>query len=45
MKILLALGGNMISDSTNSSEIFSDQLNRINQSAKLIVDIFEMGLK
>ena len=43
MKILLALGGNMISDSTNSSEIFSDQLNRINQSAKLIVDIFEMG--
>lgn len=43
MKIVAALGGNMISDSSNSSETFEDQLERIKTSAAILCDIIDLG--
>jgi len=43
MKIVIALGGNMISDASNKSESFQDQQQRISESARIITDIIELG--
>ncbi len=42
-RIVVALGGNMLSDASNKKETFEDQLNRIEYSAKVLVDMIIKG--
>ena len=43
MRIVCALGGNMLSDASNKQETFEDQLDRINNSARVLVDMIIKG--
>ena len=43
MKIVIAIGGNMISDATKKNETFDEQLQRARNTAKLITDIIKQG--
>ncbi len=43
MRIIVAIGGNMISDASNKNETFQDQLKRISNTANLLTKIIERG--
>ncbi|MDH5647082.1 MAG: carbamate kinase, partial [Candidatus Heimdallarchaeota archaeon] len=43
MLIVIAIGGNMISDASNKTETFEQQLSRVNSTAELISKIIQMG--
>ncbi|MHA2171104.1 MAG: carbamate kinase [Candidatus Kariarchaeaceae archaeon] len=43
MRIVIAIGGNMISDASNKNETFEDQLMRIKDTARIIGEIIQEG--
>ena len=43
MKIVIAIGGNMISDASNKEETFGEQLERAKNTAKVISSIISAG--
>ncbi|MHA2404234.1 MAG: amino acid kinase family protein, partial [Candidatus Kariarchaeaceae archaeon] len=43
MRIVIAIGGNMISDASNKNETFEDQMMRIEDTARIIRQIIQEG--
>ncbi|MHA2251091.1 MAG: amino acid kinase family protein, partial [Candidatus Kariarchaeaceae archaeon] len=43
MRIVIAIGGNMISDASNKNETFEEQVQRVGDTAKIITQIIKAG--